>query len=140
MTATIRHSAVVLFLLCSLPGIAPGREQEPNYALFTGTYSSFTYNAEAGDLNGVEVHILFTGKGLKAIVQFAEGGPGDVALVNVTATGTHFHFEMPAGFDPEGAFDGTVSAKGLDGTFTHKGDDPEHLFLPRARGYWDKPK
>lgn len=140
MTATLRLYATVLFLLCSLSGITFGREPEPNYALFTGTYSSFEYNAEAGDLNGVEVHILFTDKGLKAVVQFADGGAGDVALVNVTATGTQLHFEIPAGFEYEGRFDGTVSAKGLDGTFTYKGSRPEHLVLPRTLGYWDRPK
>jgi hypothetical protein len=138
VTAALRHYVVVLFLLCSLPGIALGGQQEPNYALFTGSYSSFTHGEE-GDLNGVEIHILFTGKGLKATVQFAEGGPGDVALVNVTATGTHLHFEMPAGFDPEGTFDGTVSARGLDGTFTRKGGYRQHVALPRTVGYWDKP-
>lgn len=120
--------------------MASGKEPAPNSVLFMGTYSSFAYNSESGDLDGLEVHIFFTDKGLKATVQFADGGAGDVALVNVTATGTHLHFETPAGFDNEGSFDGTVSAQGLDGTYTYKGNHPEHFVLPRTIGYWDKPR
>jgi hypothetical protein len=53
-------------------------------------------------------------------------------------TGTHIQFEMPAGSYTEGMFEGTVSSKGLEGTFSYKAGAKEHLTLPRTGSYWDK--
>jgi hypothetical protein len=106
----------------------------------TGTYSSFTYHQEAGDLNGVEVRLILTRTGVKGVVQFAEGGAGNVALVDVTVTGNRIRFELPPGFQPEGVFEGVVTSKGLEGTFSYKGGAQEHLTLPRKQSYWDRHK
>ena len=135
VTATIRHCAALLILLCSLPVLVQGAE--PDYALIVGTYSNLKYNSEGGDLIGVEVHIVPGHQGVKAIVQFASGDVGDPVVVDVVATGTHVHFEMPAGFKIQGTFDGTVSSQGLEGTFSNSRGVQKHLVLPRTRSYWE---
>lgn len=104
----------------------------------TGTYTSFLYNKEGGDLNGVEVRLVQTQKGMVAVVQFAEGGPGDVAVVQVDAKGGRIHFDMPGGFSTEGYFDGTLSSKAITGVFHYKGGAKEPIVLPRGKSYWDK--
>jgi hypothetical protein len=135
--AAIKYLLCLLILLSPLPSFADSANVAPS-ARVTGTYSSLSYNTDGGDLNGVEIRFVLTRKGIKGVVQFAEGGAGDLALVDVRVTGTHIQFEMPAGSDTEGTFEGTVSAKGLEGTFSYKGGSKEHLTLPRSASYWDK--
>ena len=104
----------------------------------TGTYSNFAYNREAGDLNGVEIRLIFTRTGIKGVIQFAEGRAGDVALVDVKTTGSQIHFEMPSSFQTQGAFEGIVSEKGIKGVFKYSSGAEEPLILPRSTSYWDK--
>ena len=53
----------------------------------TGTFSTFEYNKEGGDVLGVEIRIVRTRTGYQAVVQFAEGEPGDLIVAPVTFEG-----------------------------------------------------
>jgi hypothetical protein len=135
-----RYYVAVLLVVCLLSFEAHSQEKDALSPWVAGTYSNLVYNKEGGDLNGVEIRLIPTRKGVKAVVQFAEGGAGDVALVDATVSGSHIHFLTPSTFDPEGEFDGTVSEKALVGTFKYKGGASEHLVLPRGASYWEKRK
>lgn len=128
--------SVALFALTANAGTTSVPEVT-KVSKLTGTYSSLTYNKESGDLNGLEVHIVLTRSGHKAIVQIAEGGAGDVVVVKIKVTGNQVAFELPAGFEPAGYFEGIVSSKHLVGTFTYKSGEKEKLALPRKKSYWD---
>ncbi len=128
-----------LFIVCFFfSGIAYCKDVVPASPWMTGTYSNFSYDKEAGDLNGVELRLIRTRTGIKGVVQFAEGGAGDVVLVNVITEGARLHFDLPSGYQPEGVFEGLVSNKGIDGTFSYEGGAQEHLVLPRTQSYWDR--
>jgi hypothetical protein len=139
IVAVIRTLAVVIALVGIALAAAQGAEGAPP-PWATGTYSSFAFNQESGDLNGLEVRIILTRKGMKGVVQFAEGGAGDVSLVDVSVAGGRVHFEMPRGSNPEGVFDGTVSPAGLEGTFTYAGGATVRVKLARTASYWDRHK
>jgi hypothetical protein len=128
-----------LFLACfSFSGMAFGKDALPSSPWITGTYSNFSYNIEADDLHGVELRLIRTRAGLVGVIQFAEGGAGDVALVTVLAEGARVRFDLPAGFQYAGVFEGLVSKKGIDGSFSYEGGAHEHLVLPRTQSYWDR--
>jgi hypothetical protein len=135
-----KRYAAILIAFLFLFGNAYGGEQKNLTHRITGTYSNFVFNKEAGDLNGVEVRLIFTRTGIKGVIQFAEGGAGDVVLVNVEVADAHVHFELPVGSQTEGVFDGTVSAKNLEGTFRYKNGARDHLILLRIQSYWDRDK
>lgn len=132
-----RYSLAVLMASCLWLSFE-AHSQQSSSPWVAGTYSSFEYNKEGGDLNGVEIRLVPTRKGIKAVVQFAEGGAGDVVVVDVTVSGAHIHFVLPSTFDTAGDFEGTVTEKALDGTFKYQGGASEHLVLPRGSSYWDK--
>ncbi len=138
IVAAIKNYACLFIACFFFSGITHGKEVLPASPWITGTYSNFTYNEEAGDLNGVEIRLIRTRTGIKGVIQFAEGGAGDVVLVNVITDGARLRFDLPSGFQPDGAFEGLVSKKGIDGTLLHKGGTPEHLVLPRTQSYWDR--
>ena len=106
--------------------------------VITGTYSNFTFNPEAGDLNGTEIRFVMTKKGMKGIVQFAEGGAGDVFIVDVMESGGRIHFELPIESGFEGNFDGVLLKRALRGTFVFKTGAKEEVSLPRRPSYWDR--
>ncbi|MFT5534521.1 MAG: hypothetical protein ACI8WM_003391 [Burkholderiaceae bacterium] len=136
--AVIKHLAPLFIACVFFSGTALCKEVLPASPWITGTYSNFSYNKEAGDLNGVEIRLIRTRTGIKGVIQFAEGGAGDVALVNVIAEGTRLRFELPSGFQQEGVFEGLVSKQGIDGTFFYEGGAHKHLALPRTPSYWDR--
>jgi hypothetical protein len=138
VTSNARYSLAVLMALCLWFSFEAHSQQKGSSPWIAGTYSNFEYNKEGGDLNGVEIRLVPTRKGIKAVVQFAEGGAGDVALVDVTVSGAHVRFVLPATFDTAGDFEGTVTEKALDGIFRYQGGASEYLVLPRGSSYWDK--
>jgi RHS repeat-associated protein len=131
---------LVLFSLLSIEkiGLSADVRNSPIAHGHTGTYTNFLYNKEGGDLNGLEVRIVQTNKGVIGIVQFADGGPGDVALVQIVIQGERIHFDMPKGFSTEGFFEGAFSSNAIKGIFYYKGGATEPLVLPRGQSYWDK--
>ncbi|MFT5591034.1 MAG: hypothetical protein ACI9ZF_003229 [Bradyrhizobium sp.] len=138
IVAAIKKTACLLIACFSFSGRALCEDILPASAWITGTYSNFSYNKEAGDLNGVELRLIRTRTGIQGVIQFADGGAGDVVLVSVIVEGSRLRFDLPSGFQPEGVFEGQVSKKGIDGSFLYKGGAYEHLVLPRTQSYWDK--
>ncbi|MGH8446232.1 MAG: hypothetical protein ACREVL_13250 [Solimonas sp.] len=63
-----------------------------------GTYSNLEYNAEGGDLLGMELLLVSAAKdGYVAFVQIAEGGAPYAALVPLTMESGGFSFTLPPG-------------------------------------------
>jgi hypothetical protein len=112
---------------------AVGQENSVVSAWIAGTYSSFEFNEEGGDLNGIEIRLIPVPTGFKAVVQFAQGEPQDVALVDATVAGSRVRFVLS-----DGSFDGVVSPKGLEGMFKYKSGASKHVSLHRGSSYWDK--
>lgn len=75
LASAARKAINALLLMVPIVGMAANNIQ--------GTYSSLTYNSESGDLNGYEVEFIPTNKGLKAVVQIAEGEVDGIQVVNV---------------------------------------------------------
>jgi hypothetical protein len=134
LAVTVKHLPVCVAFLIAFGVSAVARAEQA----ITGTYSDFAYNREGGDLNGTEIHIVMTRRGLKGTVQIAEGGPGDVTVVDIVAADNRIHFDMPARSEYEGHFDGIVTKQALKGTFVYKGGAKEVVSLPRKPSYWDR--
>jgi len=109
----------------------------PAVAKRTGTFSTFTFNKEGGDLLGVEIRIVRSHDGYQAAVQFAEGEPGSLTVVPVTFDGQKLRFEIPMGKDQRDVFEGTVGARALVGRFSRGVGAGDELRLPRKKSYWD---
>jgi hypothetical protein len=104
----------------------------------TGVYSNMKLGTE--DVTGVEIFIVYASPYDRpahyATVQCAEGVPGKPFTTKVSVTENAIEFIAPDDRDtlcPPGKFVGTVSAKGLKGTF-ERTDWPG--FLVRKRSYW----
>ncbi len=106
--------------------------------LCLGTFSSYEYNAEGGDILGVEIKVVHTRLGKQAAIQFSEGEPGELTVVTVTCDGSHFSFKIPKTNDVLSAqFEGTISKKNLSGKLTYENGASGQLILPRKKGFWD---
>lgn len=101
----------------------------------TGLFSDMRWIAEAGDVVGTEVFIMYSTDGLAgdywALVQIAVGVPGPPALVRATVAGDLIEFTLPEAMG--GRFVGRVTSKGLTGKFERFTD---RLTLPRRKSYW----
>lgn len=104
-----------------------------------GTYSSFAYNAEGGDLLGIEVHIVPTRHGVRAIVQSAEGEPGDIDVVEIKqGAGGTLSFKVPMVGQTGVRFEGKVTTDGLKGKLIYSSGTTEEVFLKRTTSYWER--
>ena len=106
--------------------------------LCLGTFSNFRFNNEGGDIQGVEVKVVYTRLGNQAAVQFSEGEPGPLALAPVKCDGTRVSLKIPKA-DGRAAvtFEGVVSKDRLVGELVYETGGREKLSLPRRKGYWD---
>jgi hypothetical protein len=127
-----RAAAFLLLLSLSAVTSAQGLKPKP-----TGVFSDMRHSKESGDVIGTEVFIVFGGnKGLFATIQCAEGWPSKPVVVPVRVDGDKV--EIAAHNDsqshcPKVPFRGTVSAKGLEGTF----EGTQHKqFLRRTKSIW----
>ncbi|HEY5802147.1 MAG TPA: hypothetical protein VIT90_00435 [Lysobacter sp.] len=61
-----------------------------------GTYSTLSFNAESGDLNGIELTFIPVDLGVVAVAQIAESGVNEVHLATAKTEGgrTRFSFSM----------------------------------------------
>jgi hypothetical protein len=102
-----------------------------------GTYSSLTYSNESGDLNGYEVEFIPTNKGLKAVVQVAEGEVDGIYVVDVVQSkdGT-LSFSFPIG-SQKVTFSGAANGMRLLGTLALPSGE-QRVILKRGSGYWDQ--
>src|SRR5262245_16055470 len=100
----LRRVAFALIVLACTTSALP---DEPNR--IAGTYSSLTLSKDAGDLLGYEVRIIPVRQGFKAVIQIAEGGAGDVYLVDVAGSAAALSFDVPVTGGQPGKFVGKVS-------------------------------
>lgn len=94
---TIR--AFFLITLCLLASATFAAE--PQTKRITGIYSNLSYNAEGGDLLGMELLIIPSGHGpevaYSVFVQIAEGGAPFSVVVPLKVTGNKIEFNLPSG-------------------------------------------
>jgi hypothetical protein len=123
----------VFFLVVSFSAVssfAVGRD-------IVGTYSDLKFNQQGGDLLGVELRIVMTRNGYQGVVQFAEGGPGELILVNVQVDGKRIKFVIPDDNSNAGSFSGVIGNGVLTGHFQYKGGGAEDVVLKKGKSYWD---
>lgn len=103
----------------------------------TGTFSSMYFNEEAGDVLGVELKVVYTNKGFRAVCQIGSGEPLVPEVLEAKVEGdriTLFFNEK----------DGTAST--FEGRYTAFGIEPvdptasRWWRLKRQPSYWDEPR
>lgn len=105
----------------------------------TGTFSSMRWHAEAGDVVGVEIRIVLTGKDTyQGTIQIAEGAPGPLILIAPEFDGNRLTFDFQPPHGPQVTFRGTISNKGVQGTLAYKGGSTVSVDTPRGCSYWDE--
>lgn len=107
-----------------------------NKTKLTGTFSNLFFNQESGDLGGVEVKIVYTRNGYQAAIQFSEGGPSKLIVVDVHFKGSDVYFKVPDTIY-EGYFEGQITNERLKGIFKFNGGGNWEVDLPRKASYWD---
>ena len=104
----------------------------------SGIYSDLSYNAEGGDLLGMELLVIPAGEdknGLtwNAFFQLAEGGPPYCTVVSLLVRGNKVEFTLPPGGALGGLhFTGTISSTEI--VLTTPAGQLEHL--RRGNSYW----
>ena len=104
----------------------------------TGTYTNMYYNEEGGDVLGKELKIVVTQGGqYQGALQFAEGEPEGLLIVNIEVTGNKIRFAVAEGEAHAGRFSGTISSKAIQGEFRYANGTVEKVVLKRGKSYWD---
>ena len=104
----------------------------------TGTYTHMYYNEEGGDVLGEELKIVATqGRRHQGALQFAEGEPGNLLVVNIEVTGDAIRFAVPEGETHAGSFSGTISGDAIHGEFRYANRAVEKVVLKKGKSYWD---
>jgi hypothetical protein len=129
-----RRSLALVALLLVSPLISGETLTPPK---ISGIYSDLTYNAEAGDLIGMEILILprpsDSNPAWSAFVQIAEGGAPYSAVVPLTIKGSEIELTLPPGGTYGGLhFSGTISKTGL----LIRWDSGQQNHLKRGKSYW----
>src|SRR2546427_11975867 len=85
----------------------------------TGLFSDMRRIADAGDVVGMEVFIVYSTDGIRgrhwAFVAVAEGVPAQPFLVEVSVVGEQLHFVLPKATGIQGRFVGRVTQNGSGG-------------------------
>lgn len=102
-----------------------------------GTYTDLHFNQQGGDLLGTELRIVLTRTGYQGTLQFAEGGPSELILVNVEVSGNRIKFTIPANSSYAGTFSGVVANGVLKGHFQYSGGGGDDVSLKKGKSYWD---
>ena len=103
----------------------------------TGTYSNMYFNEEGGDVSGEELKIVLACKGYQGALQFAQGVPSDLVVVDVKVDGTKVTFSIPERSEYPGRFRGIVENGVLKGKFSFANGASEEVKLKRGKSYWD---
>jgi hypothetical protein len=101
------------------------------------------YQKEAGDLVGVEVHLLNSKQGLYVVFQSAEGGAASVpVVVRASLIGNRIEFDLPAYAPYLGRFVGAISKSKIIGRFEAgylSPTQPGNVFvIPKGTSYWQR--
>lgn len=136
MRTLLTRVAFSLLLLISLGFAAT---QDSKAGRFTGTFSSFKYNHEGGDVNGTELRILVGKFEYYGLLQIAEGAPGTPMLVPVTWIEKEpGKFKMSISQAPyKGEIIGQKKQDGIEITFKFINGISTKEYLIRKKSYWD---
>ena len=100
----------------------------------TGIYSDLRYNAQGGDLLGMEVFVVVGPGGYFATVQCAGGEPAKPEIVPLAYANGRVDFTLTVAQPECGLhFRGSVTRTGLRGRFDGEAKDRQ---LPRRKSYW----
>jgi hypothetical protein len=103
----------------------------------TGTYSDMYYNAQGGDVLGTEIKIVNTRKGLQGAIQFSEGAPEQLVVVDIQIKNDAVSFVIPEPSPYAGEFTGSTRAGVLIGEFRYKSGGSNKVELKKGKSYWD---
>lgn len=103
----------------------------------TGTYTNMYYNSEGGDVIGDEIRIVNTRKGYQGVVQFAEGAPEELVIVDINVVGQNISFSIPDSSPYAGQFSGAIENGTLKGEFHFKTGGADKVELKKGKSYWD---
>lgn len=129
--------AALLFVVTLLLVLTPLSVRAQRASRITGTYTSMYFNKEGGDLLGEELKIVLTSKGYQGALQFAEGEPSELMIVDVQIEGNKVSFIIPATYAYAGQFSGTIQNGVIRGMFRFKGGGQEVVELKKGKSYWD---
>ena len=121
---------IAIMVLC-MPSFAGER--------ITGMYSNMEYNKESSDVSGIEIFIVFSRDGFKAIFQDAEGSPSVPVIVPIVVKGSSVSFDLSDRVGYSGKFEGRISSGKLVGKFLNSAigkDGGEKIVLKRGNSYW----
>lgn len=102
-------------------------------------YSDMAFNKESGDVSGIEIFIVFSQDGFKAMFQDAEGSPSVPVIIPVDVKGPNIAFELPARNGYSGKFVGRIENGKLVGRFLSGATGKEggsEIRLKRGKSYW----
>jgi hypothetical protein len=85
---------------------------------------------------GKEIKIVYTRNGYQGALQFAEGAPQPLMIVDIKVDGTKISFAMPNG-PSGGKFSGTFASGVLKGEFQFSEGGSEQVELHKGKSYWD---
>ncbi len=103
----------------------------------TGTYSDMRFIKEAGDVLGTEIKIVHARDHFQGALQFAEGAPEELTVVNIESSGSSIQFVIPDGNPYAGKFSGTIENGWLRGEFHFKSGGENKVALRKGKSYWD---
>lgn len=103
----------------------------------TGTYSDMNYNAQGGDVLGTEIRIVNTRKGYQGVIQFSEGTPEELVVVDIQIKNDAVSFVVPEPSPYAGEFTGNIRGGVLKGEFRYKSGGSEKVELKKGKSYWD---
>ena len=104
----------------------------------TGTYTNMYYNKQGGDVLGEELKIVMTQGGqYQGALQFAEGEPEDLIVVDIELKGGTISFLVPDVDSHAGRFSGTIDNGVIRGQFKFKRGGIENVTLKKGKSYWD---
>ena len=96
------------------------------------------HNDAGGDVLGEELKIVATqGSRYQGALQFAEGEPQSLLVVNSEVTGDTIRFAVPEGDTHAGRFSGTISSKAIQREFRYANGAVEKVVLNRGKSYGD---
>lgn len=103
----------------------------------TGTYSDMYYNSQGGDVLGTEIKIVNTRKGFQGVIQFSEGAPEELVVVDIQIKNGSVSFVIPESSPYAGEFTGTIGNGFLKGEFHYKSGGSNKVELKKGKSYWD---
>ncbi|CAN5478150.1 hypothetical protein BH10ACI4_BH10ACI4_17530 [soil metagenome] len=98
-----------------------------------GTYSSYRFIPESGDIIGIELVILPGSPHPNVVFQCAEGAPGETVFAAATVSGNTLDFVVPSENMCGGRYHVSMAKGGIRLT---GGTAKQQTVLPRHKSYW----